>query len=58
MPLGVLIAGYLLEQIGVRCTLLAVGSCYLLATSSLLFNTVLREMDQEQAVQHSTLDAL
>lgn len=49
MPLGVLLAGYLLEWAGLRSTLLVAGACYLLTTASLLFNPALREMDARPA---------
>ncbi len=45
MPVGVLLAGYLLEKINLHWTLIAVGSCYLLATLSLLINPALRDME-------------
>lgn len=45
MPLGVLVAGYLLDLAGLRPVLLAVGACYLLTTLTLLFNPALRAMD-------------
>jgi MFS family permease len=46
VPLGMLLAGYLVEWKGVRATLLAQASCYLVITLSLLFNPALREMDK------------
>jgi predicted MFS family arabinose efflux permease len=49
MPLGVLLAGYLLEWAGLQAALLLTGTCYLLTTGSMLFNGSLREMDQPRA---------
>ena len=46
MPLGVLIAGFMVESLGLRSTLLAVGACYVLATATLIVNPAIREMDQ------------
>ncbi|MDP9381026.1 MAG: MFS transporter [Chloroflexota bacterium] len=45
MPLGVLVAGYALERIGISATLIAVAACYLVVTASLFLNPALREMD-------------
>ncbi len=45
MPMGGLVAGYVLEGIGVRLTLLAGGVLYLLATLSLIFNPAIQELD-------------
>jgi len=45
MPLGVLIAGLMLESVGLRTTLLTVGICYVLTTASLIVNPAIREMD-------------
>lgn len=46
VPLGVFIAGYLIEWIGLRATLLLQAMCYLLVTGSMVFNTSLHEMDR------------
>jgi MFS family permease len=46
MPLGVLVAGYLLEGIGIQTALLVVGGCYLLVTLLQAFNPALRGMDR------------
>lgn len=46
VPLGMLLAGYLLEWKGVRTTLLAQAVCYLTITLSLLINPALREMNK------------
>ncbi len=44
MPLGVLLAGYALEWLELRITLLIIATCYLVTTVSLLFNPGIREM--------------
>jgi MFS family permease len=46
MPLGVLLAGFLLEGVGLQLALLITGGCYLLTTGSMLFNGALRDMDR------------
>lgn len=46
VPLGMLLAGYLIEWKGVRTTLLAQATCYLIITLSLLINPALREMNK------------
>jgi MFS family permease len=45
MPVAVIAAGYLVEGIGLRATLVGVGVCYLAATFSLAVNPAIREMD-------------
>jgi MFS family permease len=50
MPLGVLLAGYALEWVGLAPTLLVTGALYLLTTGSLLFNPVLHEMERKPAM--------
>lgn len=45
MPVGVLLAGYLLEWAGLRTALLLIGVCYTLTTVSLAFNPTLAQMD-------------
>ncbi len=45
IPLGILLAGYLVEWIGVRATMLAQAGCYVLVTVSLLFNQALHDLD-------------
>lgn len=47
MPLGVLLAGYALEWLGLRATLVIVVATYLLTTISLLLNQRLYEMDED-----------
>jgi MFS family permease len=44
LPLGVLLAGYLVEWLGIRVTILGVAAGYLLVTLSLLVNPAIREM--------------
>lgn len=46
MPLGVLVAGYALELVGLRLSLLAVAACYLATTLTLAANPGIREMDE------------
>lgn len=46
MPLGVLLAGYLLEITGVRTALFITGGCYLATTLLQLFMPTLKEMDR------------
>ena len=45
MPLGVLVAGYALELVGLRLSLLAVAGCYLATTLTLSVNPAIRGMD-------------
>lgn len=45
MPLGALLAGYLIEAVGLVATLIAIAGCYLLVTASLLVNPATRAMD-------------
>ena len=44
-PLGVLLAGFVLESVGLRMTLLVTGALYLAATLTLQVNPAMREMD-------------
>ena len=46
IPLGMLLAGFALEQIGVQWVLVVMGACYLATTLSLLVNPAIREMDR------------
>jgi MFS family permease len=48
VPLGMVLAGYLLDWIGIRATLLAQAACYFVITFSLLFNPALREMNRTE----------
>lgn len=50
IPLGGLVAGYLINGIGLLPALFAMGLCYLLVTSSLLVNPALKDMRRGQAV--------
>ena len=45
-PLGVLVAGYGVEGIGLRPVLATIAGCYLLATASMAITPALREMGQ------------
>ncbi len=47
VPLGMLLAGYLIQWTSVRTTLLLQAGCYLIITLSLLINPALREMDKK-----------
>lgn len=47
VPLGMLLAGYMVEWLGVRTTLLLQAACYLIITLSLLINPALREMNKK-----------
>jgi MFS family permease len=46
VPVGMLLAGYLVQWTSVRTTLLLQAGCYLLITLSLLVNPALREMNK------------
>jgi len=50
IPLGVLVAGYLLQGLGVRATLLGLAACYLVVTLSVFVNPALAEMGKPVAV--------
>lgn len=45
VPLGMLLAGYLLEGVGIRPTVICIAACYLLVTLGMFLNPALREMD-------------
>ncbi|MEO6893056.1 MAG: MFS transporter [Ktedonobacteraceae bacterium] len=45
LPLGLILAGYLVDAVGLRVTFLIIAACYLIVTLSMLFNRALREMD-------------
>lgn len=45
MPPGVLVAGYLLDGVGLSPTLLLVAVCYVTTTLTLLVNPAIRDMD-------------
>jgi MFS family permease len=46
MPLGVLIAGWLIEQVGLQATLLGSGAAYVAVTLTARFSTALRDLDR------------
>ncbi|MBI5030726.1 MAG: MFS transporter [Chloroflexi bacterium] len=46
IPLGMLLVGFSIEQIGIQWTVLAMGACYLVTTLSLIINPAIREMDR------------
>lgn len=45
-PLGMLLAGFLVERLGLAQSLFLIAGCYLLVTLSQIFTPALREMDQ------------
>jgi MFS family permease len=45
IPLGVLVAGFVVERIGLGNTFLAIAICYLVVTASIWVNPAMREMD-------------
>ncbi|MFL5626673.1 MAG: MFS transporter [Ktedonobacteraceae bacterium] len=45
VPLGTVLAGYLLDLIGIHAVLVTLATCYLIVTSSSFFNSALHEMD-------------
>lgn len=49
LPLGTVLAGYLLEGIGIRTLLFVLAICYLIVTVSLLFNPALHDMDNHES---------
>jgi MFS family permease len=46
MPLGVLLTGLVIEWFGLRTTLLALGTAYLVTTFSIWFNPAMKDLDQ------------
>lgn len=50
MPLGALVAGYLLEWIGLQGALLLYGALYIIVPASLIFNPNAAKMDEAVAV--------
>ena len=46
MPIGVLAGGYLLEGIGLRWTLIAIGVCYVTTTLTMLINPAVHDMNR------------
>ena len=53
MPLGVLLAGWLTEWLGLRPLLVAVAAIYMLATLSMLIIPALRELDKRLTPQEA-----
>jgi len=49
MPLGVLVAGPLVDGVGLRSTVLAICACYLATTLTLVINPALRDMERPAA---------
>ncbi len=49
MPAGMLLGGYLVEWMGLGTTLLTVGACYVVLTTSLLLNQSLKVMEAERS---------
>jgi MFS family permease len=45
MPLGVLVAGVIVERVGLTATLMGAGAAYVAATITIWFNRALRQMD-------------
>ncbi len=46
IPLGAFLCGYLVQWVGLTASLLVIGTCYLLTTTSLLVNPALRGMER------------
>ena len=46
IPMGILLGGVVVEEVGVAPTLLAIGLCYLAVTSYGFFNPAFRELDR------------
>ncbi|HEX6554650.1 MAG TPA: hypothetical protein VF026_17920 [Ktedonobacteraceae bacterium] len=49
IPLGTVASGYLVAWIGLRLTLLVIGTVYLAATLSLLINPVMKKMEKHSS---------
>jgi len=47
IPLGVLIAGYLIDALGIQITMIGVAASYLVVTLSLTLNPAMTTMDRE-----------
>lgn len=54
VPLGGLVSGYLITGIGLIPTLLVMGTCYLVATGSLLINPALKDMQKALVMPDAT----
>ncbi|MEM9953461.1 MAG: MFS transporter [Chloroflexota bacterium] len=50
MPIGALLAGYLLEWLGLTNSLIIYGLIYCLATGSLIFNPTANELEREMVI--------
>ncbi|MGB7339250.1 MAG: MFS transporter [Phototrophicaceae bacterium] len=50
MPIGALLAGYLLEWVGLTNSLIIYGVIYFLATGSLIFNPTAKELEREVVI--------
>jgi MFS family permease len=50
MPLGVLAAGYVVDAVGLRATLLSSGAAYLAVTLASRFSPALRGLDRPRPV--------
>jgi MFS family permease len=49
IPFGALLGGFLVEGVGLRPTVIGMGSCYLALTLSMFLNPSLREMEAKQS---------
>jgi MFS family permease len=56
IPIGMVLAGYLLEWVGIQTTLLVIATCYLVVTLSMLINPAFREMDRHRVSKNMTQD--
>lgn len=54
MPAGVLVGGFLVEGLGLRTSLIVLGSLYLATTLSILANRSLRDMDRKAPATEPT----
>lgn len=55
MPLGTLLGGIVLEQIGLQWTLIVLAIGYLVTTASLAMNPALNEIDQNRQAEYGEL---
>ena len=51
IPFGTALGGFMVEWVGVRATLLAMGACYLSVTLGMFFNPSLRGMDAKRTTR-------
>lgn len=56
MPFGVLLAGYVLEWLGLQATLVVIAACYLVVTTSMFFSSGIRQMDQTSRHSSATTE--